>query len=59
MERAAGGAHGARLQPSDTTVPAGLGGVQGGSVVPFFSGDSVLVHGMVSRGATAKTPKLS
>ena len=59
MERAAGGTHDARLQPSDTTEPAGLGSVQGGSVVPFFTGHSVLAHGMASRGATAETSKLS
>ena len=53
MERAAGGAHNARLQPSDTPEPAGLGGVQGGFVVPLCAGHYVVVHGMVSRGATA------
>ena len=34
-------------------------GVQGGSVVPCFTGHSVLVHGMISRGATTETPNLS
>ena len=58
LERAAGVANDARLQPSDTTVTPGLGGVQGGSVVPFLAGHSVLVHGMVSRRATAETPKI-
>ena len=29
MERAAGGTHDAGIQPSDTTEPAGLGGMQG------------------------------
>ena len=59
MERAAGGAHDASLQPSDTTEPAGYGGVQGGSVVPFFAGHFLFVHGMESRRATFETPKLS
>ena len=36
LERAAGVAYDARLQPSDTRVPPGLRGVQGGYVVPFF-----------------------
>ena len=57
MERAGGGAHDARLQPSVTAEPARLGGVQGGIVVPFCVGHPVHVHGMVSRGVTADTPK--
>ena len=57
MERAAGGAHDAALQPSDTIEPAGLGGMQGGIVVPHRVGHPVHVHGVVSRGATAETPK--
>ena len=59
MERSAGGAHDARLQPSDTTEPAGLGGMQGGMVVPICAGHSLHVHGMASTGATPGTPKLS
>ena len=34
-------AHDARLQPSDTTEPAGLGGTQGGIVVPLRVGHCV------------------
>ena len=49
MERAAGGTHDARLQPTDTTEPAGLGGMQDGFVVPFRFGHPVHVHGVVSR----------
>ena len=41
MECAAGDAHDAVLQPSDTTELAGLGGVQGGIVVPFCVGHPV------------------
>ena len=55
-ECAAGGAHDAGLQPSDTTGPAGLGGMQGGIVVPLGVGHPVHVHGVVSRGATATHP---
>ena len=41
------------LHPSDTTEPAGVGGVQGGCVVLHRGGHSghVYVHGMVSRRA--------
>ena len=39
-----------------TTEPAGLGGMQGGIIVPFCAGHSVHVHEMVSRGATAARP---
>ena len=35
MVRADGVAYGARLQPRDTTEPAGWGGVQSGCVVPL------------------------
>ena len=56
MERAAGSAHDARLQPSDTTEPGELGGMQGGSVVPFGAGQFVRVYGMVSKRVTAETP---
>ena len=47
-------------EPSDTTEPAGVGRVQGGCVVPHRGGHSVhvSVHGIVSRRATAETPKL-
>ena len=53
MERAAGGARDAGLQPSDATEPAGLGGMQGGIVVPLCVGHPVHVHGALSRSATA------
>ena len=48
VERAAGGTHDAGLQPSDTTEPAGLGGMQGGIVVSLRVGHPVNVHGVVS-----------
>ena len=35
-----------------------IGSVQSSSVVPFFTGHSVPVHGMVGKGATAETPKI-
>ena len=46
-----------RAQPSDTTEPAGLGGLQGGIVMSRRVGHPVQVHGVVSREATAETPK--
>ena len=48
VERTAGGTHDAGLQPSDTTEPAGLGGMQGGIVVSLRVGHPVHVHGVVS-----------
>ena len=41
MERTAGSANDAKLQPSDTTGYAGSCGMQGGIVVPLCAGHSV------------------
>ena len=57
MERAAGGAHDAGLQPSDTTEPARLEGMQGGIVVPLCFGHPVHLLGVLSWRATAESPK--
>ena len=45
----AGGTDDAGLQPTDTTEPAGLGGMQDGLVVPLRFGHLVQVHGVESR----------
>ena len=46
-----------RASPSGTAEPARMGGMQDGCIVPLRVGHHVLVHGVVSRGATAGTPQ--
>ena len=52
VERTAGNTHDAGLQPSDTTELAGLGGMQGGIVVPLCVGHPVHVYGVVPSRTT-------
>ena len=57
MERAAGGTLDAVFQPSDATEPAGFGGMQVALSCPFALGILYMSMGVLSRGATAETPK--